>query len=280
MEIWFDEIYDLAPGARLKMKVTKTIESFRSSFQQIDVFETSQFGKVLTLDGIIMLTDFDEFCYHEMIVHPAMASHPNPESVLVIGGGDGGALREILRHSTVKNVHVCDLDSAVTETSKKHFPHIAVGFSDSRAEVFHENGLEFVKYHRDFYDVVIVDSTDPVGPGEGLFTEKFYRDLQGTLRAGGICISQAESFFYHPDLLKELFRFLPELYRYYGYYWTAIPTYPSGMIGFTFLSNDIDPFSTDPDLSRIPSGLKYYSAEMHKAAFCLPPFAQKITGRK
>lgn len=278
MELWFDEIYGLAPGARLKMKVSRILESVTTPYQKIDVFETPQFGKVLVIDGIIMLTESDEFCYHEMITHPALLSHPNPERVLVIGGGDGGAVRQIIRHKCVKSVRLCDIDRTVTEVSRKHFPALASGLSDTRVELFHENGAQFIKSHQNEFDVVIVDSTDPIGPGESLFTEEFLQGLKGVVRKGGICIQQAESFFYHPQLLSELFTFIPKYFAKYGYYWTAIPTYPSGMIGFSFLSDELDPYSVEPDISRIPAGLRYYSVKMHKAAFCLPAFAEKLLG--
>ncbi len=280
MELWFDEIYGLAPGARLRMKVSRILDSVTTPYQKIDVFETPQFGKVLVIDGIIMLTESDEFCYHEMIAHPALVSHPNPERVLVIGGGDGGAVRQIVKHKSVKSVKLCDIDSAVTEISRKHFPDIAAGLSNPCVELFHEDGADFIKRHQDEFDAVIVDSTDPIGPGESLFTEGFLQGLKGVIRKGGICIQQAESFFYHPQLLTGLFQFVPRYFKKYGYYWTAIPTYPSGMIGFSFLSDEIDPYSVEPDALRIPGGLRYYSAKMHKAAFCLPAFAEALIGLK
>ncbi len=279
MELWLEEQLELANGRAMKMRVLETLDSFKSPFQQIDVFKTQAFGKVFTLDGIIMMTESDEFSYHEMITHVPMLSHPNPEYVLVVGGGDGGTVREVLKHSSVKEVHLCEIDKAVVDMSKKHFPSIAKAMSDKRVIHAYEDGAKYVKANKKKFDVIIIDSSDPIGPAAVLFSEGFYKAMHGALRETGFCSTQAESFFYHGDIIKSLFSFIPKIYKEYGYYWTAIPTYPSGIIGFTCLSNKLNPYNVVVDPKRVPKGLKYYSAEMHKAAFVLPEFAKSYIKR-
>ncbi|MCE9501874.1 MAG: polyamine aminopropyltransferase [Leptospira sp.] len=279
MELWLDEQLELKNGRAMKMRVVKTLDSIKTPFQQIDVFETQAFGKVFTLDGVIMMTESDEFSYHEMITHVPMMSHPNPEYVLVVGGGDGGTVREVLKHSSVKEVHLCEIDKGVVDISRKHFPAIAKAMSDKRVVHAYEDGAKYVKKNKKKFDVIICDSSDPIGPAEVLFREPFYRGMEGALRDIGICSTQAESFFYHGDIIKALFEFIPKVYKEYGYYYTTIPTYPSGIIGFTFLSNKVNPYKVEPDIKRLPKGLRYYSTELHKAAFVLPEFAKKFVKR-
>jgi spermidine synthase len=280
MELWLDEKLELANGRAMKMRVVKTLESVKTKFQQIDVFETQAFGKVFTLDGVIMMTESDEFSYHEMITHVPMISHPNPEYVLVIGGGDGGTVREALKHKSVKEVHLCEIDKGVVDISRKYFPDIAKAMSDPKVVHAYEDGAKYVKKNKKKFDIIVVDSSDPIGPAEVLFKKPFYEGMAGALRDGGICSTQAESFFYHGDIIKGLFEFIPKVYKQFGYYWTAIPTYPSGIIGFTFLSQKVDPYKVEVDASRVPKGLKYYSKEMHKSAFVLPEFAKKFIPKK
>lgn len=280
MELWLDEQLELSNGRAMKMRVLRTLDSVKTPFQQIDVFETQAFGKVFTLDGVIMMTESDEFSYHEMITHVPMLTHPNPEYVLVVGGGDGGTVREVLKHRSVKEVHLCEIDKGVVDMARKHFPDIAAAMADSRVVHAYEDGAKYVEEHKKKFDVIIVDSSDPIGPAAVLFSEEFYKSMAGALRETGMISTQAESFFYHGSIITELFSFIPKYYREYGYYWTAIPTYPSGIIGFTCLSNKVDPYSFPVDTSRIPSGLRYYSEDMHRASFVLPEFAKKFIKRK
>jgi spermidine synthase len=280
MELWLDEQLELSNGRAMKMRVLRTLDSIKTPFQQIDVFETQAFGKVFTLDGVIMMTESDEFSYHEMITHVPMLTHPNPEYVLVVGGGDGGTVREVLKHKSVKEVHLCEIDKGVVDMARKHFPDVAEAMSDKRVVHAYEDGAKYVEDHKKKFDVIIIDSSDPIGPAAVLFSEGFYKSMSGALRDTGMVSTQAESFFYHGSIISELFSFIPKYYSEYGYYWTAIPTYPSGIIGFTCLSNKIDPYSFPIDTNRIPKGLKYYSAEMHKAAFVLPEFAKSYIKRK
>lgn len=276
MELWLTEELELNEGRALKVKITKVLESMMTKYQRLEVVETQSYGTMLLLDGVIMFTDRDEFCYHEMLAHVPMMSHAKPERALIVGGGDGGVMREILKHPTIKEVVLCDIDEMVTTVSKEHFPQIACSFGDPRAKILHADGAEFIRQHPDYFDVIIVDSTDPIGPAVALFQEPFYRSVKKALRAGGIAVTQAESFHYHRETISSLFAFIPSIFAEYGYYWTSIPTYPSGIIGFTFLSDSINPYSFEIDPARVPSGLKYYSTDIHRAAFTLPAFAREF----
>jgi spermidine synthase len=279
MELWLDEKLELENGRAMKMKVLRTLDSVVTPFQKIDVFETQAFGKVFTLDGVIMMTESDEFSYHEMITHVPMISHPNPEYVLVIGGGDGGTVREVLKHKSVKEVHLCEIDKGVVDMARKHFSDIAKAMSDERVVHAYEDGAMYVEKNKGKFDVIIVDSSDPIGPAAVLFSEEFYLKMSFALKETGFISTQAESFFYHGNIITELFKFIPKIYKEYGYYWTAIPTYPSGIIGFTCISNKLNPYEIEIDKTRVPTGLKYYSPEIHKAAFVLPEFAKKFIKR-
>jgi len=162
----------------------------------------------------------------------------------------------------------------VTEMSKKYFPNLACSFSGPRAKVIHSDASKFVADNIEAFDVIIVDSTDPIGPGVTLFTEAFYSSVKKALKAGGIAVTQAESFQYHKETIEALFSFIPKIFKEYGYYWTSIPTYPSGIIGFTFLSDSVNPYNCELNSERLPSALKYYSLEMHRASFVIPQFAK------
>ncbi|MCB1157051.1 MAG: polyamine aminopropyltransferase [Leptospiraceae bacterium] len=280
MELWFEEKLDVKEGRVMRLRVDRTLETIQTPFQRIDVFETPAFGRMFTLDDVIMVTEKDEFSYHEMIAHVPMMTHPSPERVLVIGGGDGGTVREVLKHKTVKEVHLCEIDKGVVDIAYKYFPEISNAMKDSRVKHFYEDGAAFVENHKGYYDVILVDSSDPIGPAEILFKRPFYEGLRNALRETGVVATQAESYQYHGDIIKGLYKFIPEVFEEYGYYWTAIPTYPSGLIGFTLLSNKIDPYSVEPDPTRIPEGLKYYSKDIHKACMVLPKFASEYIPKK
>ena len=273
---WIEEKLELNKGISFKIKITESIERIISRFQEIEVVNSKAFGKILLIDGVIMLTEADEFCYHEMIAHVPLCVHPNTEKVLVIGGGDGGTAREILKHNSVKEIDVCEIDEKVIEISKKHFPNLANSFSDRRVKIYCEDGDEFIRKHQNEYDLIIVDSSDPIGPAEVLFKEEFYRSMFSALKDDGIVVSQAESFFYHSEIIKNLFSFIKKIFPISDYYYTLVPTYPSGIIGFTFCSKKYHPIKdfNQQEYSRLRS-LKYYDDNIHKAAFSLPVFAQK-----
>jgi len=276
MDLWFEEKLEIGFGTTLRVLIDETLCHFRSEFQDIAVLKTAKLGRMLVLDGIVMLTEFDEFAYHEMMAHVPMLIHPKPENVLIIGGGDGGAVREVLRHPEVKEVHLCEIDPQVVEVSKKYLPNLASGLDDPKVAVHYADGAEFVECHPGRFDVIMVDSTDPFGPGEVLFKEPFYRNMHKALTDEGIVVAQCESFFYHHEVIRSLFSFLGEVFPNCHYYYSMVPTYPSGVIGFALGSKKWHPIE-DYDEARFQAleGLRYYNPDVHRAAFRLPTFAQK-----
>jgi len=274
-EIWIEEKLEIKNGRALKVRITKSLEKIKSEFQEIEVVESQSFGKILLIDEVIMLTEADEFCYHEMIAHVPLCVHTKAQKVLVIGGGDGGTVREILKHDNVKEVDVCEIDEKVIEMSKRHFPYLANSFNDPRVKIYCEDGNKFIKAHKDEYDIIIVDSSDPIGPAEVLFRREFYEAMYQALKDDGIVVAQAESFFYHSKIIKALFSFIRDIYPISEYYYTLVPTYPSGMIGFTFCSKKYHPINNFNETEALKlNDLKYYNKDIHKAAFNLPIFAQ------
>jgi len=271
MSNWFEEKLELKDGRLIKIQYKELLDSVKSEYQKIDVYDTVPFGKMLVHDDVIMVTEFDEAHYHEMIVHVALNVHANPRQVLVIGGGDGGTLREVLKHKQVQTAHLCEIDGQVIEICKKHFPNLSCSFDDPRVEVFLEDGAAFVKKRENFYDVIIVDSSDPIGPAEVLFQEQFYKNMFNALSHDGIVITQSESFLYHRHIIKNIVASNKKIFPLYFYYYTMVPTYPSGVIGFSFCSKKYHPIEDfNPEKADALTGLKYYNKEIHKAAFVLP----------
>ena len=199
MEFWFSEIH--TPNVKLSIRVDRQLYSGKSEFQRIDVFESPEFGRFLTLDGYMMLTEKDEFIYHEMITHVPMAVHPKVRDVLVIGAGDGGVIRELTRYPEIGHIDMVEIDQLVVEVCKKYLPQTACRLDDPRVAIHYEDGLKFIRSCQDCYDLIIVDSTDPFGPGEGLFTREFYGSCFKALREDGIMVNQHESPFYPEDAL-------------------------------------------------------------------------------
>ncbi|MBW2095280.1 MAG: polyamine aminopropyltransferase [Deltaproteobacteria bacterium] len=279
MDLWFHDDIEISHGLRLSIKVREVLCHYRTTFQELAIFETERLGKMLVLDNITMLTEFDEFAYHEMIAHVPLLVHPEPKKILIIGGGDGGTAREVLKHPSVEKIDLCEIDEEVIRACRKHIPSLACSFDDERVRVFCADGARFVTQHPNTYDVIIVDSTDPVGPGKVLFQRKFYEDMKKALRDDGIAVTQCESLYLHRKVIKEVASFARDIYPTVGYYNTLVPTYPSGIIGFFFCSLKYDPLN---DLSsaraRALPGLQYYSPETHRAAFTLPRFGADLVG--
>jgi spermidine synthase len=277
---WFFETCSMWPGMGLSLEIEKVLYNEKSPFQHIEVFETKNHGKMLALDGIIQLTESDEFAYQEMLAHLPLFAHPHPETVLVIGGGDGGILREVSRHDCIKTIDFCEIDELVIKVSKQFLPDLACGFDDPRVNVFIGDGAAFVREKTGRYDVIIVDSSDPVGPGEVLFQQPFYESLKTALKPGGIIATQGESIFLHKEYVTSLARITRQLFKQQAYACIMVPTYPGGNIGICLGS--LGPELTRP-ARKIPSAvqaqLKYYSPEIHTAAFALPYFAQKMLER-
>lgn len=278
MELWYTENH--TENVRLSIKVDKHIYTAQSRFQRIDVFDSPEFGRFLTLDGLIMLTEKDEFIYHEMITHVPMAVHPNPENILVIGAGDGGVIRELAKYSCIKSIDLVEIDEMVIEVSKKYLANTACCFSDPRLSIYFQDGLKFVRDCEDKYDIIIVDSTDPFGPGEGLFTKEFYGNCYKALREDGIMVNQHESSFYEADAIamKRAHSRIVKSFPISRVYQAHIPTYPSGHWLFGFASKKYHPVS---DLNAVhwkqqSIATNYYNTNLHKGAFYLPNYVERI----
>lgn len=277
MNGWFSETSDMWPGIAVSIEIETLLYSQKSRFQQIDLYETRHHGRMLVLDGIIQLTDFDEFAYQEMLAHIPLFAHPCPEKVLVIGGGDGGILREVAKHDMVLSIDICEIDEQVIQVSKEFLPAISMGFDDPRVKVHIGDGSEFVRHHSLEYDVIIVDSSDPVGPGEILFEKKFYEYSKGALRKNGLMAVQGESFFLHPDKVQKIVRHMKDLFPHYGYAYSLIPTFTGGHVGICVGSGGDDPSTPARAIPKqIQAGLKYYDSKIHQASFILPRFAEKL----
>ena len=278
MEMWYSEIH--TDTVKWSIKVKKAIYSGKSDFQRIDVFDTEEFGRVLTLDGLMMVNEKDEFIYHDMIVHVPLATNPNIRKVLVIGGGDGGTVRELTRYPQIEKIDMVEIDEMVVKISIEYLKYTSNKLNDKRVNLFYEDGIEFVKGLKDEYDLIIVDSTDPIGPGEGLFTIEFYTNCYSALTENGILINQKESPFYENtahemkrshDKLREIFP-ITLTYQYH------MPSYPSGHWLFGFSSKGINPID-DLDAktwNEIGLETKYYNTEIHIGSFMLPNYVKEL----
>ena len=278
MELWFSEPH--TPDVKLSIRVDRQLYSGESEFQRIDVYESPEFGRFLVLDGYIMLTEKDEFIYHEMIVHVPMAVHPSVKKVLVIGAGDGGAVRELARYPEIECIDLVEIDEEVIQVCREYLPKTACKLDDKRVHIYYEDGLKFVRSREDEYDLIVVDSTDPFGPGEGLFTKEFYGNCYKALREDGIMVNQHESPFYEADAkaCMRAHRRIVESFPISRVYQAHIPTYPSGHWLFGFASKKYHPVH-DLDAERwlareLETG--YYTPRLHEGAFCLPAYVEKL----
>lgn len=273
MELWFTE--KQTPNLGLSCKITRTLHVEQTEYQHLAVVDTVQFGKMLVLDGMVMTTEVDEFVYHEMITHVALNTHPQPKRVLVVGGGDGGAIREILKHDTVEEAVLAEIDSRVVAVSQQYLPAIAGSLTHPRVTLAIGDGVEHVRRNRGKYDVILIDSTEPVGPAAGLFSREFYQDVYQALTPDGIMVAQSESPFVNQEVIRLIDANLEGVFPIRRLYLASIPTYPSGLWSFTIASKQYDPLRVDParfkDLST-----RYYSPEVHVTAFKLPPFAAEL----
>ena len=273
-DLWFTEQH--SETVRFSIKVDKQLYSTQSDFQRIDIFESYEFGRILTLDGLIMITERDEFVYHDMIVHVPMAVNLGIKRVLVIGAGDGGTVRELTRYPGIEHIDMVEIDEQVVTACKTFFPTVASGFSDSRLHLHFEDGLKYVRTKHSEYDLVIVDSTDPFGPGEGLFTREFYGNCYNALTENGILVNQHESPYYDGciDAMQVAHTRLRSVFPVARVYQAHIPSYPSGHWLFGFASKGLDPVAGLDAAAWNALGLKtrYYNTELHKGAFALPNF--------
>jgi spermidine synthase len=273
---WFSEISPMWEGVALSIEIEEHLLSKKSKYQQIDVFKTKTCGNMLVLDGIIQATELDEFAYQEMLTHIPMRSHPNPKKVLVIGGGDGGVLRELSRYECIEEIDICEIDEEVISASKLYLPSMACGFNDSRVNLQVADGSIFIKDKQKNYDVIIVDSSDPLGPGEALFQSPFYEGMKTALADGGVIATQAESFFLHAETVRSLMKICRTLFINAYYSAMYMPTYPGGNIGICVASDSIDPRIPSGDDPKFLEDLKYYNTELHSASFILPVNGKKL----
>jgi len=278
VEGWFSEVNEQWPGLALSLKIKKVLFQGQTKYQKIEFLETEAFGKMMVLDGAIQITERDEFAYQEMISHIPLFTHPHPKKVLVIGGGDGGVLREVARHQTVEEIDICEIDEGVIQMSRTWLPYAAVGYDDPRVRIHIGDGAAFVQTKESFYDVVIIDSSDPEGPARVLFEEPFYRDLFRALTPDGVACSQCESLWLHGDLIHKILGMSRHIFPSVQYAFTTIPTYPSGQIGFMLSSKRGDCSKpVRPMAGDTFEDLRYYTPEIHQASFVLPRFARGIT---
>lgn len=278
MELWFTENH--TPNVKFSIKVDRQLYSGRSKFQRIDMFDSKEFGRFLTLDGYMMLTEMDEFIYHEMITHVPMCVNPDAHDVLVIGGGDGGTVRELLRYPTIRHIDLVEIDELVVEVCRKYLPQTAGCLGDERVSIHYEDGLKYVRHAENAYDLIIVDSTDPFGPGEGLFTKEFYGNCFKALREDGIMVNQHESPFYQQDAyaMQRAHKRIVDSFPISRVYQAHIPTYPSGHWLFGFASKKRHPVRDVNWVRWNALGLKtrYYNTQLHAGAFALPNYVEEM----
>lgn len=278
MELWFTEKH--TDHVRFSIQVDRQLYSGQSEFQRIDIFNSPEFGRFLTLDGYMMLTEKDEFIYHEMIVHVPMAVHPAARKVLVIGGGDGGAVRELTRYPGIKQIDLVEIDQQVVAACRKYLPQTAGKLDDPRVRIYYEDGLKFVRAEEDTYDLIIVDSTDPFGPGEGLFTREFYGNCFKALKDDGLMVNQHESPFYPVDAvaMQRAHKRIVESFPISRVYQAHIPTYPSGHWLFGFASKKYHPVRDFDPQAWLALGLRtrYYNPKLHIGAFALPNYVNEL----
>lgn len=264
----------------------RVLFSKQSPFQKVEVVQTRGFGRMLLNDDLVMVTERDEFVYHEMIAHVPLFTHPHPKRVLIIGGGDGGTAREVLRHTTVEHCDMVEIDSVVVEACREFIPQTAVGMQPNPRFALHiEDGVAYVKNHaadggRPRYDVIIVDSTDPIGPAQPLFGEDFYRDVFQCLNEDGLVVSQGESPFYNQETQSSMVRVLSQMFPIVQYYNFSNLTYPGGYWSFSFGSKKWHPVRDfhSEKVSRSKFSFQYYNEGVHQAAFQLPTFQKNILG--
>lgn len=278
MELWYTEQH--TDDVRFSIKVESQLYSGQSDFQRIDVFQSKEFGKFFTLDGLMMVTEKDEFIYHDMIVHVPMATNPEIKKVLVIGAGDGGTVRELTRYSTIEQIDMVEIDKLVVDISLEFFPQTSSKLNDTRVNLFFEDGLKFVRNKENEYDLIIVDSTDPFGPGEGLFTREFYGNCFKALNENGILVNQHESPYYsaYAASMQRAHKRIREFFPICGVYQAHIPTYPSGHWLFGFASKKFDPLAdlNADKWNALGLKTKYYNTDLHKGCFALPNYVKEM----
>lgn len=273
MNLWFTEHH--TPNVHISYRILRTLHQEQTAFQNLAVVESAELGRMLILDDIVQTTVRDEFIYHEMITHVGLFTHPHPQRVLVIGGGDGGSVRETLKHPTVEQVDLVEIDPRVIEAAKKYLPEISCQLEHPKVRIINQDGTRFVKEHQGEYDMIIIDSPDPIGPASALFGGQFYQDVYQSLKEDGLFVAQTESPFYNQEVVRRVFRDAKGVFPVVRLFLAGIPTYQSGIWCFTLGSKLYDPLKVDKDQIP-PLEAKYYTPEIHSAAFALPAYIQKL----
>jgi spermidine synthase len=261
----------------LTLQITKMLHEEDTPFQHIQIAETEQYGRILILDGVFQTSVKDEWTYHEMISHVPLMVHPHPERVLIIGGGDGGVAREVCRHESVRQVDLCDIDGRIIELSKEYFPTISKALLEKpeKLHVHVGDGIAFVKQVKDFYDVIIIDCSDPIGPGEGLFTREFYRSAKAALREDGLIVQQTESPIVQQKTVHDVFEAMGDVFPIVRMYFSNVPIYPECLHSFMIGSKKWDPLTAEIT-RKAPEPMKYYNAGIQKSCFVLPNFIKEL----
>lgn len=272
MELWYTE--KQTPNMGFSCKIKETLYRARTEYQEIAILDTFQFGRMLVLDGMVQTTVADEFVYHEMIVHIPLRTHPHPRAVLVIGGGDGGAVREISKYPQVEKITLAEIDLQVVEASKRFLPEVSSALEDFRLEIKIADGIEYIRSLQEAYDVIVVDSTEPVGPAVGLFASSFYESVFRALKPEGILVAQTESPFLNAELIRTVFRRIKAVFPHTYLYLAPVPTYPGGLWSFTLGSKYYHPLK--PEGKLLPRDTKYYTPQIHGSSFSLPRFVQEL----
>jgi spermidine synthase len=277
MELWFTE--KQTPFLGITCKVRQTLHREKTSFQEIAVLDTEQYGRMLVLDGMVQLTTGDEFVYHEMLAHVPLHTHPDPRHVLIVGGGDGGTAREVLRHPQIEKVTLVELDRRVIEVSRHFLPEVSCSFDDQRMDVHCEDGVAYLLDKQSEYDVILIDAPEPVGQAARLFSSEFYEGIFRALRPGGLFAAQTESPFVNQDLIAQVYHEINRVFPIAKLYLAPVPTYPSGIWSFTIGSKHYDPEQPPRD-AGLEGLLRYYNSALHQAVFKLPNFVQELLSKE
>jgi len=280
---WFMEKNGQWPGQALALEIEEVLVSTKSKYQDILVFKSKHHGVVLVLDGVIQCTEFDEYCYQEMITFLPLNCHPNPQNVLIIGGGDGGVAREVVKHPLVKSVTQCEIDGEVIDVSKKYLPFMASAFDHPKMNLHIGDGFSFMEKHENKFDVIISDTSDPVGPAERLFSTEYYQLMHSALKEGGLFSVQGECMFLHSKLIRGLLEFCNVLYAKSDYATSYVPSYPCGQIGYVLASKSQEtdfrnPITVFTEEEKEKMKLRYYDEDIHRTAFVLPREVKKSLG--
>lgn len=269
---WLTE--EQTPSYRTQWRVSRVLHEEQTPYQFLQIVEMEDFGRALVLDSAVQTTVGDEFTYHEMIAHVPLFTHPDPKRVLVIGGGDGGTVREVFRHKSVERVDMVEIDKAVIDACRRFLPETACGLDHPNLNLVVGDGLAWVAAKKEEYDVILVDSSDPVGPAEGLFNRAFYENVYRALRPGGLFVAQVLSPFFHQALIRDVYQVVSSIFPIAMPYLTVVPTYPSGLHCFMLGSKEHHPLRDGMAAPTWPT--RWYTPEVHRASFQLPPVVAEL----